>query len=141
MTDYDDVLLGIEFLVRPHGHIPHRHQLRSFYARRLVFPRLADIEQGEALAALELLLYFIRLYFEFHPIISPPRTPRPPRCNTCSGVIVAKRRICAFVLWKQRPVQWSETSTSRQICLRVLGAPGATCLNTRNPPAQPTHAA
>src|SRR5581483_1596373 len=89
MTDYDDVLLGIEFQVRAHGHIPHRHELRTFDARRLVLPRLTHVEQRECLAAIESPLYFIRLYFEFHTIISPPRTPRSPRRNTCSGAILA----------------------------------------------------
>ena len=42
-----DVLIRIEFLMRPRRNLLHRHQQRAFNARRLVLPWLAAIEQRE----------------------------------------------------------------------------------------------
>src|ERR1700722_12102698 len=66
MTHDHDVFVGIEFLVSPGRHIPHGNVFYAFEVGGIVFPRLANIEQRECVAALLQRFDLIRRNLEFH---------------------------------------------------------------------------
>lgn len=45
VTEHDDGLVGVEFLMSARGYLPHGHQKRAGEAGSLVLPRFAYIEQ------------------------------------------------------------------------------------------------
>ena len=53
MTDHNDALVGIKFLVRTAREIAHRHVSSMLDTRNLVFPGLAHVQQREFLTLIQ----------------------------------------------------------------------------------------
>jgi len=66
MADDNDVVVGIQFLVRAAGHVAHGHEFCALDARRLVLPRFADVEQRKRLSFIELSFHFVWPDFVIH---------------------------------------------------------------------------
>jgi len=70
MTHNHDVMVGIEFLVRAAGDIPHRNVFGSIDVRGFKLPRLADIEDCECFTLLLQGFDLAGRDFEVHKICS-----------------------------------------------------------------------
>src|SRR5579859_2307303 len=73
MTNHDDLIFGIKFLMSSRRHVAHGNQLRSLDPCGLKFPRLPHVEQGERIALAELRFHRFGSDFVVHGRpISPP---------------------------------------------------------------------